>query len=66
MGQIDDREICTRFAKLTMVLENAAGVASEGQNEPLLQELGKDLIAELEVALATAEEHLRWLRQRLG
>ena len=58
MFQNDDSEIGTRFAKLTRTLENAAGVASEGQQNGLEHELFKELIEGLDDALTQAKAHL--------
>lgn len=66
MVQKDDSEISTCFAKLTMALENAAGVASEGQQNGLEHELLKELIEELDEALARAKAHLEWLRRHFA
>ena len=66
MVQNDNSQISTRFAKLTMVLENAAGIASEGQQNGLEHELFKELIEGLDDALTQAKAHLEWLRGHLS
>ncbi len=67
VSQVMDLDVITlQFARLTMELENAASLASDGQSPSHEAEAYSTLVDEIATALIDAQHQLERLRQLLG